>query len=101
MMRADSGSVTAVLDPAQPRVGAKPVSCSSTPAGSFPAKFAYLSAAIFATASGAINVTYGWQRGADLPSSLTWAAVAGAVAIAFTLSWSALIRSEEAFALAR
>jgi hypothetical protein len=41
-------------------------------------------------------VTYGWQKGSDLAGSLTWAAVAAAVAIVFALSWPALIRSLEA-----
>ena len=62
----------------------------------WPARAAYFSAAIFTGASGTINVTYGWQKGGDLAGSLTWAAVAAAVAIVFALSWPALIRSLEA-----
>jgi hypothetical protein len=57
---------------------------------------AYLSATIFIGASGATNLTYGWQKGSDLASSCVWAAVAGAVAIVFALSWPALIRSVDA-----
>ena len=71
----------------------------STPtaaASPWPARAAYFSAAIFTGASGSINITYGWQKGGDLASSLTWAAVAAAVAIVFALSWPALIRSLEA-----
>ena len=71
----------------------------STPtaaASPWPARAAYFSAAIFTGASGFINVTYGWQKGSDLAGSLTWAAVAAAVAIVFALSWPALIRSLEA-----
>ena len=45
---------------------------------------------------GATNVIYGWQKGTDLPTSLVWAGVAGAVAVIFALSWPALIRSLEA-----
>jgi len=62
----------------------------------WPARAAYFSAGIFTGASGAINVSYGWQKGSDLASSLTWAAVAAAVAVVFALSWPALIRSLEA-----
>ena len=57
---------------------------------------AYFSAAVFIGASGATNVLYGWQKGTDLPTSLVWAGVAGAVAVIFALSWPALIRSLEA-----
>jgi hypothetical protein len=69
---------------------------SSTSTGRAPALLAYISAGIFASASGALNVVYGWNKGTDLPSSITWAAVAAAVAIIFSLSWPALIRSLEA-----
>ena len=69
---------------------------STTPGSRWPARAAYLAAAIFIGASGAINITYGWAKGTDLPGQLTWAAVAGAVAIVFALSWPALIRSLEA-----
>jgi hypothetical protein len=51
---------------------------------------------MFTAASGTINIVYGWSKGDGLASSLTWAAVAGAVAIVFALSWPALIRSLEA-----
>src|SRR5262245_884388 len=69
---------------------------STATATPWPARAAYFSAAIFTGASGSINVTYGWQKGGDLAGSLTWAAVAAAVAIVFALSWPALIRSLEA-----
>src|ERR1700694_5658438 len=62
----------------------------------WPARLAFCAAGIFTSASGAINVTYGWQKGTDLAGSLTWAAVAGAVAIVFALSWPAIIKSLEA-----
>ena len=45
----------------------------------WPARAAYFSAAIFTGASGTINVAYGWQKGGDLASSLTWVAVAPAL----------------------
>ena len=57
---------------------------------------AYVAAAVFLGASGAINLTYGWAKGSDIPSSLTWAAVSVAVAITFALAWPALIRSVDA-----
>ncbi len=66
------------------------------PASKWPARAAFVAAGIFVSASGTINVTYGWAKGSDVISSLTWAAVAGAVAIVFALSWPALIRSLEA-----
>ena len=72
------------------------MSTSIATASPWPARAAYFSAAIFTGASGTINVTYGWQKGSDLAGSLTWAAVAAAVAIVFALSWPALIRSLEA-----
>lgn len=65
---------------------------SSSP---WPARAAYVAAAIFIGASGATNVAYGWQRGVDLPTSIIWAAVAAAVAVLFTLSWPAFIRACE------
>jgi hypothetical protein len=71
------------------------VSTVTATASPWPARAAYFSAAIFTGASGSINVTYGWQKGSDLAGSLTWAAVAAAVAIVFALSWPALIRSLE------
>jgi hypothetical protein len=74
----------------------KPVTISTAPASRWPAHAAYCAATIFIGASGAINVTYGWVKGSDLPGQLTWAAVAGAVATVFALSWPALIRSLEA-----
>lgn len=61
----------------------------------WPARAAYVAAAIFIGASGAVNITYGWHRGTDLPTSIIWASVAAAVAIVFALSWPALIRSLE------
>ncbi len=42
----------------------------------WPARAAYCSAAVFIGASGAINISYGWKKGTDLASCLTWAAVA-------------------------
>jgi len=72
------------------------MSTSIATASPWPARAAYFSAAIFTGASGTINVTYGWQKAGDLAGSLTWAAVAAAVAIVFALSWPALIRSLEA-----
>jgi hypothetical protein len=68
---------------------------SATAAGRVPARFAYAAALIFVSASGAINITYGWKKGTDLASCVTWAAIAGGVAIVFALSWPALIRSLE------
>ena len=66
-----------------------PVSSASL----WPSRAAYVAAAVFLGASGAINLTYGWAKGSDIPSSLTWAAVSVAVAIMFALAWPALIRS--------
>ena len=74
--------------------GAKP-SIPTTTASPWPCA-AYFSAAVFIGASGATNVIYGWQKGTDLPSSLVWTGVAGAVAVVFALSWPALMRSFEA-----
>jgi predicted DNA-binding transcriptional regulator AlpA len=72
------------------------VSISIATASRWPSRAAYFSAAIFTAARGTMNVAYGWQRGTDLASCLVWAAVAGAVAIVFALSWPALIRSLDA-----
>src|ERR1700694_1225217 len=69
--------------------------CSAT-ASPWPARLAYAAALIFIGASGTINVTYGWSKGGDLAGSLVWAAVAGAVAVVFAISWPATIRSIEA-----
>jgi drug/metabolite transporter (DMT)-like permease len=69
---------------------------STPPEGRWPPRAAYLAAAVFLGASGAINLTYGWAKGSDIPSSLTWAAVSVAVAITFALTWPALIRSVDA-----
>jgi hypothetical protein len=66
---------------------------SGNAANPWPARAAYVAATIFIGASGTINVTYGWQKGTDLASSLTWAAVSAAVATVFALAWPALIRS--------
>ena len=68
----------------------------TTTASPWPARCAYISAAIFTAASGLTNLTYGWQKGSDLATSLVWSGVAGAVAIVFALSWPALIRSVDA-----
>jgi hypothetical protein len=75
---------------------ARPVSIPTTTASPWPCRAAYFSAAVSISASGAINVLYGWQKGTDLPTSLAWAGVGGAVAVIFALSWPALIRSVEA-----
>jgi hypothetical protein len=68
----------------------------SATASPWPARAAYVSAAIFVAASGGTNVSYGWAKGSDPITSTIWAAVAGGVAIVFALSWPALIRSVEA-----
>jgi hypothetical protein len=72
------------------------VAVSTPGTGRWPARAAFLAAAIFIAASGAINITYGFNKGSDLAGSLTWAAVAGAVATVFALSWAATIRAIEA-----
>jgi hypothetical protein len=72
------------------------VSTPTTTASPWPSKAAYFSAAVFIGASGTTNVLYGWQKGTNLPTSLVWAGVAGAVAVIFAISWPALIRSLEA-----
>jgi hypothetical protein len=72
------------------------MSISTATASPWPSRAAYFSAAIFIGASGATNVIYGGQKGTDLPTSLVWAGVAGAVAVVFALSWPALIRCLEA-----
>ena len=68
----------------------------TTTASPWPARCAYISAAIFTAASGLTNLIYGWQKGDTLATSLVWSGVAGAVAIVFALSWPALIRSVDA-----
>jgi hypothetical protein len=65
-------------------------------ASPWPSRAAYVAAAVFLGASGAVNLTYGWQKGTDLVSSLTWAAVSAGVAVVFALAWPALIRSLDA-----
>jgi biotin operon repressor len=65
-------------------------------ASPWPARAAYISAAIFSAASGITNLNYGWSKGSDPASSLVWACVAGAVAIVFALSWPAMIKSLDA-----
>src|SRR5438046_1321858 len=72
------------------------MSIPTAAASPWPARAAYFSASIFTAASGGTNILYGWAKGGDLASSLVWAAGAGAVAVAFALSWPALIRSLEA-----
>jgi hypothetical protein len=72
------------------------VTIPTTTASPWPSRAAYFSAAVFIGASGATNILFGFQKGTDLPTSLVWAGVAGAVAIIFALSWPALIRSIEA-----
>jgi hypothetical protein len=68
----------------------------TTTASPWPARCAYISAAIFTAASGLTNLNYGWQKGDTFATSLVWSGVAGAVAIVFALSWPALIRSVDA-----
>ena len=72
------------------------MSVITTGASPWPARCAYLSAAIFTVASGGTNLIYGWQKGTDLAGSLVWAGVSGGVAIIFALSWPATIKSFEA-----
>ena len=62
----------------------------------WPARAAYVAAAIFTLASGGTNLIYGWQKGADLAGSVVWAGVSLGVAIIFALSWPATIKSLEA-----
>lgn len=69
------------------------MSTITTTPSAWPARCAYISAAIFTAASGITNLTYGWQKGDLLATSVVWSGVAGAVAIVFALSWPALIRS--------
>src|SRR5687767_15019775 len=61
----------------------------------WPVRFAYASAIIFIAASGGTNLIYGWHKGADLASSLVWAAVSVGASIVFALSWPALSRNVE------
>jgi len=68
----------------------------TTTASPWPRHFAYLAAAILSGASGAINTQFGFSKGDTLAGSLTWAAVAAAVAVVLALSMPALIRSLEA-----
>src|SRR5262245_6222834 len=75
------------------------MSIPTTTASPWPSRAAYLSAAVFIGASSATNVLYGWQKGTDLPTSLVWAAVAGAASITFALSWPALIRAASNWSL--
>src|SRR5262245_9357004 len=72
------------------------MSLPTTGGSPWPARLAYLSAAIFSAASGITNLNYGWSKGTDAASALVWAGVAGAVAVVFALSWPALIRSLDA-----
>src|SRR6478672_10818395 len=68
-----------------------------TPGGqTWPARLAYIAGGLFTLASAGTNLIYGWSKGADLGSSLVWAAVSVAVSIVFALSWPALIRSIDA-----
>lgn len=62
----------------------------------WPARAAYVAAAIFTLASGGTNLIYGWQKGADLAGSVVWAGVSLGAAIIFALSWPATIKSLEA-----
>jgi hypothetical protein len=72
------------------------MSIPTTTASPWPCRAAYFSAAVFIGASGATNVLYGWSKGTDLPTSLVWAGVAGAVAVIFALAWPAVLKSLEA-----
>lgn len=69
---------------------------STTAASPWPRNFAFAAAVVLSGASGSINVQYGFSKGDTLAGSLTWAAVAGAVAVILALSVPALIRSIEA-----
>jgi hypothetical protein len=63
----------------------------------WPSRAACFSAAVFIGASGATNVLNGWQKGIDLPTSLVWSGVAGAVAVIFPLSWPPLANFAKLF----
>jgi hypothetical protein len=63
----------------------------------WPSRAACFSVAVFIGASGATNVPYGWQKGIDLPTSLVWSGVAGAVAVIFPLSWPPLANFAKLF----
>jgi hypothetical protein len=68
-----------------------------TPLGAvWPARLAYVAAALFTAASGGTNLVYGWNKGADLSSSFVWSAVSVGVSIVFALSWPALLRNIDA-----
>jgi len=69
---------------------------ATTTASPWPGRCAYISATIFIAASGATNLTYGFNKGDSLATSLVWAGVAGAVAAVLALSVPALVRSIEA-----
>jgi hypothetical protein len=69
------------------------MSVPTTTASPWVARLAYCAAGIFIDASGGINLQYDWAKGSDPITSLIWAAVAGAVAVVFALSWPALIRA--------
>lgn len=71
------------------------LTCTTT-ANRWPARCAYTAAAIFISASGTANVSYGWGKGSDFASCLVWAGVAGAVAILAAIAWPAFIKSVEA-----
>lgn len=71
------------------------MSIAATSASKWPARAAFVAAGIFVSASAGINLQYGWAKGSDPITSAIWAAVAGAVAIVFTLSWAATIRAVE------
>jgi hypothetical protein len=68
-----------------------PISC--TPASTWPAKFAYLSASIFIAASGSVNLLYGVAKGQDPANAAVWGTVSVAASITFALSWPALIKA--------
>ena len=68
----------------------------TTTASPWPARCAYISAAIFTAASGAHQPHLRMAEGRYVATSLVWSGVAGAVAIVFALSWPALIRSVDA-----
>jgi hypothetical protein len=72
--------------------------CKSTDASpaNWPQRLAFIAASLFTAASFGTNIAYGWGKGDSVISCTIWAAVAGAVAIVFALSWPALIKSMEA-----
>jgi hypothetical protein len=67
----------------------------------WPARLAYVAAALFTAASSGTNLIYGWNKGTDFSGSLVWAAVSVGVSIVFALSWPALLRNIDALCWSR